>query len=128
MSEKSGDDPPRAEWVLGILGILVALSIVGFLVVQALGRGDDVVELRAEVARVQEAQGGWAVVVTVENRGGRSAEAVVVRGELPTPDGPEEVEVEIDYVPGSSTRDVTLTFTEDPRRGELEVRPVSWRD
>ena len=127
MSEKQREEPPRAEWVLGILGSLVALAIVVFLVAQAFGSADDVVDLRAKVLEVRRAQGGWSVEVEVANEGGRSAEAVVVRGELALPDGPEEAEAEIDYVPGSSTEAITLTFTEDPREHELEVRPVAWR-
>jgi uncharacterized protein (TIGR02588 family) len=66
--------------------------------------------------------------VAVTNRGGRTAEEVLIMAELVTGEGPPETaEFVIDFLAGGETGEGTVVFPADPSAGELTVRVVSFR-
>ena len=129
------DDPPRQEapppfweWVVAAIGLLLVLGSLGYLLLQA-ARGEGgppqpVIEVLAT-----EPQGErFLVRLQVRNAGGNPAAALRIEGTLRR-DGQaiESSEVELDYLPGNSTREAGLFFDHDPRSHRLQLAPRSWR-
>ena len=66
--------------------------------------------------------------VEVTNRGGRTAEEVVVQAELVGSDGSaEESEFTLDFLAGGETREGTAVFATDPSTGELTIDVASFQ-
>jgi len=72
-------------------------------------------------------RGQHFVVAKVENTGDETAENVEVVAEL-TLDGElvEEGQQMIDFLSGGEVEEITFVFVEDPRRGHVDVRVVSY--
>lgn len=72
-------------------------------------------------------RGQHFVAAKVENTGDETAENVEVLAEL-TLDGElvEEGQQTIDFLSGGEVEEVTFVFVEDPRKGHVEVRVVSY--
>ncbi|HKG28877.1 MAG TPA: hypothetical protein VKB01_07075 [Thermomicrobiales bacterium] len=66
--------------------------------------------------------------VEVTNRGGRTAEEVVVQAELASSDGAAETsEFTLDFLAGGETREGTAVFATDPLAGELTIDVASFQ-
>ena len=102
------------EWVLGVLGGLVAVALLAFLGQQALAR-DDPPQLDVVVTEVRRTSGEFVVTMRVENSGGATAEAVAVSGEVRR-DGSTvaSASATLPYVPADSHRTASLVFDVDP--------------
>jgi uncharacterized protein (TIGR02588 family) len=117
---------PLAEWIIGIVGLLLVLGVVGFLLAQAQQPAtppDLVVEAEPVIAQT----GGYLVPIRVTNEGGRTASTVLIEGSLTTSDDPtippvETSETTFDFIPAQSSREGGLFFAEDPAQYQLELQ------
>lgn len=127
MSTDGDDDEPQddrtspGEWALGVLGGLVAVSLLVFLGQQAIVR-DDPAQLDVVVTEVRRTDGEFVVTLRVDNSGGATAEAVSVTGEVLS-DGSavDEGSATVPYVPADSHRSASLVFDVDPEAPGAEL-------
>ncbi len=125
---KAGHPPiSRWEWVVAALSAVAVLGTMGILVHDAVtgAPGPPAVVVTRE--SVSEVPGGWLVEVAAHNRGGATAAALLVEGEL-TKDGRavETSEATIDFVPPDGVRHAGLFFAHDPATHRLELRPKGY--
>ena len=126
MSER--EKTPWLELAIGGFGALVLVLMVGFLVHDAFGTGEDApVDIALERGEFAEQGTGWRVPVLVRNLGDRPAEAVELRAELELPDGEvEEAALVLDFLPSRGSVEAAFLFGQDPNGGELRLRAVGY--
>lgn len=108
------------EWVTLAISSIIVVSTFGYLSWLALTSPDRDASLSAEVHEIRENEEGYNVVVSVSNRGDRTAEQVHVEIVLEMPgEEPEIAEMTIAYAPYHSVRHGTVGFRNDPRKGRL---------
>ena len=111
------------EWAISGLGLLVVLTVVGFLVYQLVAGSDEPADLHVALGEPSTRRGAVLVPVTVENRGDRVAEGATIE----VCAGPEAcAELTFLYVPQGSTRTGTVGLRA-PLAAPLETRVVSYR-
>lgn len=122
--------PPTAwEWLAAGIGLLLLAGSMGFLLWDH-WRGDGAPP-SPQVALVDVLpQGGhYLVRVRVTNRSGGTAAALRVEGELRRADEVvERSELELDFLPGHSTREGGLFFRQDPRSLRLVLHARSYQE
>lgn len=122
-------DIPSAEWVSAALGLMMVLSAVAYLVYSSVGRTGSPPEITITVLAIEAQKTGYLVRTRVSNGGTSTAAQLSIEGTLKTKTGEEQrSEVTLDYVAAGSETNAGLFFTQDPRQGELQVRPVSYQD
>ncbi len=123
-------DTPALEWVAAVIGLLLTLSILGAMAWEAwAGESDQAPAIEARVERVVHTGTGYVAEIVLDNRSPATAAAVEVEGELTRRDGTTATSTAtVDYVPGASMRRAGLVFTDDPRRGQLEIRVLGYSE
>jgi uncharacterized protein (TIGR02588 family) len=117
------------EWVVFALSLVLVAGTVGFLVWDAVRGGRSPAALSVELGRPEPRAGGWAVPVTLRNRGDETAEGVKVEVTLETPGTPPETaDFEAAFVPRQSKREGWVTFRNDPSRGRLSGRALGYEN
>lgn len=120
---------PTAEWAVGALGFVMVLCLITYFLVQALGRPQTPPNIVVEVDSIASRAAGFVVELSARNLGTRTAAQVVIEGQLSIGDSVvERREIVVDYLPENSVRRAGLVFRYDPRRGRLQVQPVSYRE
>jgi uncharacterized protein (TIGR02588 family) len=119
-----------AEWttlaisVVLILGLLVLVTYVSM----TGGNEPPIVEARPLPAEIRREGESYYLPVAVTNRGGRTAEEVMVWAELAGSDGSSEAsEFTLDFLAGGETREGTAVFATDPAAGELTIDVASFQ-
>lgn len=111
------------EWAVFAVSLVLVLGTVGFLVYDMVRGGNAPPSLSVELGQPKRQGGEWAVPVTVENRGGETAEGAQIEVTLSVPgEPPERARFEIAFVPSGSRREGFVTFAGDPARGRLSGR------
>lgn len=130
MSEGGGERgrTPWLEIAIGGAGALVLLLMVGYLLHDAFGGGDErPVDIVLERGEATERSGAWHLPVRVRNLGDRPAEAVGLRAELALPGGAfEEAALTLSFLPPRGTIDAAFLFERDPDGGELRLRVTGY--
>lgn len=120
-------DKNPVEWAVFAVSLAALLATVGFLVWDAVTSGSSSPDLRIELGPPEPRSGGFAVPVTVRNRGDETAEGVHVEVTLELPGAPPETaEIEMAFVPRRSQREGWVTFRRDPRQGRLAGRALGY--
>jgi uncharacterized protein (TIGR02588 family) len=106
---------PSAERIASLAGLMVVVATIGFLGYEALRWGAQEPALSVMVVAVRESAGGFVVDVEVRNHSRAAAAEVNIAARRA---GEREVQAQarIDYVPGFSSRRVSLIFESDPGR------------
>ncbi|MBI5276131.1 MAG: hypothetical protein HY854_06675 [Burkholderiales bacterium] len=117
------DAPPAWEWLVGLLGLVLVLSALGYLLAQALDGERVPPSPEVRVTGIHAHDGGYTVVVRVHNRSESTAAGLKIEGTL-TQDGRqvEQSGFDLPYLAGHSTREGGLYFKRDPRSLQLDVR------
>jgi uncharacterized protein (TIGR02588 family) len=127
--QQSQERPPRLEWTVAAFGLLIVLATLGVLTYQALGAGESPADIVNRVVAVRPVTGGHLVQVEVRNNGGETTAGLIVKGTLKQGERDVETsEVTLNYVPGRSTREAGLFFTENPQRYRLELRALGYQE
>jgi uncharacterized protein (TIGR02588 family) len=120
-----------AEWttlaisVILILGLLALVTYVSF----TGGNEPPVVEARSLPDEIRHEGKAYYLPVAVTNRGGRTAQEVLIKAELVRSDGSaEESEFTLDFLAGGETREGTAVFASDPLTGELTIDVASFQE
>jgi uncharacterized protein (TIGR02588 family) len=117
---------PFWEKAIGAVGLVFLLSIVGFLLYEAV-QPTTLPIISVVTEHIQAVEGGYLVEIEVKNSGESTAAVVEVEGTLKASDDPQAEPIEsstttFDYIPSQSTRGGGLFFREDPNQYTLEVQ------
>ena len=114
--------PPFWEWVAAGVGLLLVLASVGVLGYYAwAGESGDGPSPVVQVVAIEQQPAGWLVAVRVHNRALATAAALRLTGSLRQgSEVLEERKLELQYLPGGSSREGGLFFSRDPRLHSLE--------
>jgi uncharacterized protein (TIGR02588 family) len=119
-----------AEWTTLSISVILILGLVALVTYVSISGGNQppIVEARPLDQEIRHEGATHYLPVVVTNRGGRTAQEVLimaelVRGEEP----PETAEFTIDFLAGGETMEGTVVFASDPSAGELTARVVSFR-
>jgi uncharacterized protein (TIGR02588 family) len=117
----------RLEWVVFGVGLVLVLGTVGFLAWDALTGSDSPPDLSVALGSPERRDAGWAVPVTVRNRGQETAEGAHVEVVLELPGGKrEEAGLDFAFVPRSSKREGWVQFLHPPASGRLTGRVTGY--
>lgn len=119
--ERTG--PPLLEWIVSALGLLIVVSAIGVLLVQAVKGEESHADITTRVQGVDRVQSGWRVRIEAANIGDHAAAQVQIEGS----GGGETASATLDYLPGHGRHEASLMFETDPR-ADLDVRAVGWMD
>ncbi len=128
-TKQEGDKTPAAEWFVAALGLALVVTVVGFLLYQALAVKVTPPDITFAVEETRKVQQGYLVTITAHNGGGETVADLTVTGELT--DGEEVLEGDtatLDYVPAHSTRQVGFYFQENPADHELVLRAGGYQN
>jgi uncharacterized protein (TIGR02588 family) len=120
--------PALSEWIVGGIGLLLLLSTLAFLVHDAFTNDDQAPLPAVRVLAIEQQDARFLVRVEVANRSRTTAAALRVEGERRR--GNEVVErgeIEFEHVPGRSSRQGGMFFTQDPRTLHLQISARSYR-
>ncbi|GGD89148.1 hypothetical protein GCM10011515_06020 [Tsuneonella deserti] len=116
------------EWIAGGIGLLLAILLIGTIGYEAaIGNREAAPVIRFEIASVEPA--GQFYLVEIEARNISESTAQQVEVEATLTNGGRETEKAVmtfDYVPGQSTVKGGVFFTNDPRAGNLQIRPLGY--
>ena len=118
-----------AEWVTLAISSAILLAVVGALVYQQLSGGDEpaVIEATPRLEAVRVAGGAYYLPVEIVNRGGVTAQDVLVIVSVGAGQAERESsELLIDFLAGGATAKGTAVFRQDPRQQPLEVDVASY--
>ena len=119
-----------AEWTTLAVSIFLILGLLALVTYVSMTGGNDlpIVEAKPLPAEMRHEGESYYLPVAVTNRGGRTAEEVVVQAELAGRDGSSEAsEFTLDFLAGGETREGTAVFTADPSEGELTIDVASFQ-
>jgi len=114
------------EWAVFYLSLALVAGVVGYLAYEAATAGGREAELELRVGEPDRRGDGFVVPVRVVNRGGRTAEGVVVEVKLSHGGGEERGEFVVAFVPRRSSREGFVNFKSDPAGGRLEARVLGY--
>lgn len=123
---------PLAEWIAGATGLLLTVSLVGYIGWQALEAPKNVghpPQIGIEAKSLSRSGSGYVLEFTAHNRSPQTAAQVQVEGTLNR--GGSKVataSTTLDYVPGYSVRQGGLYFEHDPRLYDIQLQPLGYAD
>jgi len=116
------DRTPLAEWIVGGVGLLVALAMLGVLLGEAVTERGSPPILTVAAGPATRTPAGWLLEVEVRNGGDVTAANVEIEGEL----GRETAGATLGYVAARGSTRAALIFRADPRGGGLELRATGF--
>ena len=117
----------RQTYWLAAFGVLFVLASFTMLLRESFSGRQPVAEIAVRIDEIVPSTHGFLVSLKIDNTGNATAASLAVEGVLTR--GGTNVEtslVTVDYVAAGSGRDVALFFSNDPREGELTVRPKGY--
>ena len=119
-----------AEWTTLAISIILIVGLVALVTYVSINGGNEppIVEAKPLPAEMRHEGESYYLPVTVTNRGGRTAQEVLIQAELVGSDGSsEETDFTLDFLAGGETREGTVVFTADPSTGELTIAVASFQ-
>ena len=117
-SRQSGTARPAVEWITGALSCLMVVTLIAFLLFQALFRDARPPDLSVVVEGVERTENSTMVWIAVANGGDDTAAAVTVQATRKGASDPgAQREIEFDYVAGHAVRRGAFVFP------DAEIRP-----
>jgi uncharacterized protein (TIGR02588 family) len=122
-AKRAGQEPPLAEWIIGVVGLILVAGTIGFLIFKAVNKDERPPDIVINVESVAQVENGYVVSFRAINHGGATAASVVIEGELRDEAGDtESSETTIDYIPSRSEVSGGLFFTRNPAPDRLQIR------
>lgn len=103
------------EWVVFTVSLILVTGTLAFLIWDGATKSEEPPFVVVELGPTIQESGRYIIPVTLRNEGGQAAKAVTV--EVVLMSGGQELEtaeIQVDYLPRSSTRKGRVVFTEDP--------------
>jgi uncharacterized protein (TIGR02588 family) len=119
-----------AEWTTLAISIILILGLLALVTYVSISGGNEppIVEARPLDQEIRHEGESYYLPVAVTNRGGRTAEEVVIQAELTGSDGSSEAsDFMLDFLAGGETREGTAVFATDPLAGELTIDVASFQ-
>jgi uncharacterized protein (TIGR02588 family) len=119
-----------AEWTTLAISIIIIVGLIVLVTYVSITGGNEppIVEARPLMAEIRHEGDSYYVPVAVTNRGGRTAEQVLIQAELNgSAESPETSEFTIDFLASGETTDGTAVFATDPVTGEVTVDVASFQ-
>jgi uncharacterized protein (TIGR02588 family) len=118
-----------AEWTTLAISLTIIVGLVALVTYVSITGGNEppIVEARPLAAEVRHEGDAYYLPVAVTNRGGRTAEQVLIQAELAGDGSSETSEFTIDFLAGGETTEGTAVFAKDPSAGELTVDVASFQ-
>lgn len=120
---------PLLEWVFAVIGLILVVSVIGFLIYEISTDEGKPADLNVKIEEIIPNDKGFLVKFALENTGDETAADVTVEGEIKK--GKESLEkgdVTVDYVPSHSEKKGGMFFTEDPRSNEFIIRAKGFNE
>jgi len=120
------------EWGVFGVSLVLVLGTLAYLVYEAttMGNQPPIIEAQLGAPQPQQQAGGFAVPVTLINRGDQTAAGVMVEVTLEGDSGAaaetERSEFSIPFLPRGATREGRVSFRTDPRLGRLQARVLGY--
>ena len=119
--------PSRQTYWLAALGTVFVLGSFAMLLRESFSDDPPVPQIAVRVDEILESAQGYLVSLKIDNSGEGTAAQLVIEGVLMRAGTKLETSlVHVDYVAAGSSRDAALLFSNDPRQGQLVVRPKGY--
>lgn len=116
-----------AELVAAGIGALIVALMIGCLTWYGIRQGDGVPDVTVIAGEAEPVSQGFRLEFLARNLGSGTAAQLHIEGELLSGDGVVERSITIvDYLPGYSERTGGLFFRNDPRQGQVSLRPMGY--
>jgi uncharacterized protein (TIGR02588 family) len=128
-SEQGSQARTAAEWVTLGISSLIVVGLFALVTYFHLTASSDpvIVEVQPRATETYQAGGRFYLPITVHNRGGETGEEVKVRVTLTSTDGHQETaELQVQFLAGGGASRAVVSFTGDPRQGQVEAGVVSY--
>ena len=109
-----------AEWTTFVVAVVILLAVIAAIVAEAL-RHHDPAQPVATHERTERVGGDFHVIVLLENRGDKPAEAVQVAASLEVDGETTEADQVVDFLAGDDEEELVFVFGDDPDEGKLTV-------
>lgn len=121
--------PPILEWIAAATGLLLLLFLLGAIGIDIVRGGSRLPpDIHIDVHPAVRAGARYLVTFDASNKGGESAAALKVEGQLTDQDKVIETSSStIDYVPGRGKAQGGLYFDHDPTGLTLKLRPLGYQ-
>jgi uncharacterized protein (TIGR02588 family) len=120
---------PVLEWAFATVGVIIVLGVLAFNIVQALHDRETPPDIQVKAAEAIRTTQGYVLPIEAVNVGGESAAALMIAGQLRTPEGEVETsEVTFDYVAPHSSKKGGLFFEHDPSAYVLKLRVLGYQE
>jgi uncharacterized protein (TIGR02588 family) len=131
MDKKTEESPPlkpaTSEKFMGLIGLLLVSGLLLYLARQGLYGDDGYPEIHLQGKEVVAQEQGYLLTFAAQNRGGRTAAAVEIEGELLLQGAAvEQARASVDFLAPHSTRMGGLFFSRDPRDFDLTLRATGY--
>lgn len=128
-SKKSGAGVEKnwLEWAVFGVGLALVAGVLGYLVYDGATATGAPPSVEVRLGEVRATGHNFIVPVSVTNRGGETAEGVMVEVTLEAGGGePERGEFTAAFLPRGATREGWVAFRTDPRAGRLTPRVLGY--
>jgi uncharacterized protein (TIGR02588 family) len=125
--KESGRSP--AEWITFSIASAIVTVVIGLIIYIWLVKKTDppILSITREES-IRKASGQFYVPFTLKNQGGKTAESVHIIAKLELGNSIEESgEQEVDFLSSGEKQDGAFIFSQDPRKGKLTIRVVSYK-
>ena len=120
---------PICEWLAAGTGLVLTLTVIGYLVFDGVTAGDGPPELSVVGSPAQAVAGGFVVPMTVRNDGPTTAAEVEVRGTLERGGAVvEERRARFAHVPAEGEAIGGLVFETDPSTARLRLAALGYAE
>ena len=118
----------KLEWAVFAASLALIGAVAAILVHQYVTGSHSPPSITITSGDAIETNGRFALPLEVRNGGDTTAEDVILEVTLSWAGGQERGEATLPYVPYRSHRRVWVTFSRDPRNGQLSSRIVGYRE
>jgi uncharacterized protein (TIGR02588 family) len=120
---------PICEWLAAGTGLVLTLTVIGYLVFDGVTAGDGPPELSVVGSPAQAVAGGFVVPMTVRNGGATTAAEVEVRGTLERGGAViEERRARFAHIPAEGEAIGGLVFETDPSTARLRLAALGYAE
>ncbi len=114
------------EWTVTIISSILVLFIIGFLISQIIWSEDTPPEIEVTLGEVTYLSDYYAIPITAKNLGTKTAQKVRIEIKQPKNINTEKGFIEFDYLPGKSSVNGWVNFSEKPDAASLIIHVLGY--